>query len=280
MRLSSKKNLTKLLLYFVFLVIIVFFLFPILWTFSLSLKSIPELFEIPPSLIPDSFLWENYKYVLTQCKFGLGIWNSIIISIGTIIGTLIITIPAAYCFSRLKFRFSRQLQLFILMFQLISPLVAIIPLYKYFNKMGLLNTRIAVIIVCIATSAPLQVHYLKGFMDTIPKEMDDAAMIDGCTRMGTLTRVVLPTIAPGVLSSVLLIFISAWSQFIIPYVLIDKASMMPAAVRLANLQSSLREITTHYLAAASILSIVPVIILFVLLQKFIVSALTEGAVKG
>lgn len=279
MKKTTKKNVTKTILYVVYLLVAIFFLFPILWTFSLSLKSVQELYQVPPSLVPSKPMWENYTYVLTQCQFGLGIKNSLIISGGTIAGTLLITVPAAYCFSRMRFRFKKQLQFFILMFQLISPLVAVIPLYRYFSKMNLLNTHLSVIIVCIATSAPFQVYYLKGFIDTIPKDLDDAAMIDGCTRMGTLIRVLLPVVAPGLLSSVLLIFISSWSQFIIPYILIDKASLMPAAVRLSNLQSSLREITTHYLAAASILSILPVVVIFILLQKYIVSALTDGAVK-
>lgn len=280
MKKSARRHIIKTFLYLIFILVAIFFLFPILWTLSLSLKSVPELFHVPPSLFPEKPMWENYTYVLTQCQFGLGIKNSLIISFGTIVGTLVITLPAAYCFSRMRFRFKRKLQFFILMFQLISPLVAVIPLYRYFSKMNLLNTHIAVIIICIATSAPFQVYYLKGFIDTIPKELDDAAMIDGCTRMGTLTRVLMPVVAPGLLSSVLLIFISSWSQFIIPYILIDKASLMPAAVRLSNLQSSLREITTHYLAAASILSILPVVVVFILLQKYIVSALTDGAVKS
>ena len=272
--------MSKTILWIIYVSVMLFFLFPLLWTVSLSLKSVPELFEVPPSLLPDKPLIENYIFVLTQCQFMRGIWNSLFISLGTIAGTLLVTVPAAYCFSRMQFRGSTVLQFIVLMFQMISPLIAVIPLYRYFNRLNLLNSRIGVIFICIAISAPFQVWYLRGFMDTIPRELDDAASIDGCSQMGTLLRVILPVIAPGVLSSVLLVFISSWSQFIIPYILIDKASLMPAAVRLSNLQSSLREITTHYLAAASILSILPVVILFVLLQRYIVAALTAGAVKG
>lgn len=275
-----RRQLIRSALYLIYLIVIVFFLFPLLWTLSLSLKSVKELFEVPPAIFPDRPLLINYWYVLTQAQFFRGIINSLIISIGTIIGTLVVSIPAAYCFSRMTFRCSTQIQFLILMFQMISPLVIVVPIYKYFNKLNLLNSHIGVIMICIAISAPFQVWFLKGFMDTIPKELDEAAKIDGCNYFSALIRVILPVIAPGVLSAVLLIFISSWSQFIIPYILIDKPSLMPAAVRLANLQSSLREITTHYLAAASILSIIPVVLIFVTLQKYIVSALTAGAVKG
>lgn len=276
----ARRRVNKTVLWIIYIAVMLFFIFPLLWTLSLSLKSVPELFEVPPSLVPDKPMFENYYFVLTQCQFMRGIWNSLIISLGTIAGTLMISIPAAYCFSRMPFRGSRSLQFIVLMFQMISPLIAVIPLYRYFNRLNLLNSRLGVIFICVAISAPFQVWYLRGFMDTIPRELDDAASIDGCSRMGTLLQVILPVIAPGVLSSVLLVFISSWSQFIIPYILIDKASLMPAAVRLSNLQSSLREITTHYLAAASMLSILPVVVLFVALQRYIVAALTAGAVKG
>lgn len=276
----TRRRVDRIVLWIIYIAVMLFFIFPLLWTLSLSLKSVPELFEVPPSLLPDRPMFENYTFVLTQCQFMRGIWNSLIIAIGTIAGTLAVSIPAAYCFSRIPFRGSRFLQFVVLMFQMISPLIAVIPLYRYFNRLNLLNSLSGVIFICVAISAPFQVWYLRGFMDTIPRELDDAASIDGCSRMGTLLRVILPVIAPGVLSSVLLVFISSWSQFIIPYILIDKASLMPAAVRLSNLQSSLREITTHYLAAASILSILPVVALFVALQRYIVAALTAGAVKG
>ena len=276
----TRRRVDRIVLWIIYIAVMLFFIFPLLWTLSLSLKSVPELFEVPPSLLPDRPMFENYTFVLTQCQFMRGIWNSLIIAMGTIAGTLAVSIPAAYCFSRIPFRGSRFLQFVVLMFQMISPLIAVIPLYRYFNRLNLLNSLSGVIFICVAISAPFQVWYLRGFMDTIPRELDDAASIDGCSRMGTLLRVILPVIAPGVLSSVLLVFISSWSQFIIPYILIDKASLMPAAVRLSNLQSSLREITTHYLAAASILSILPVVVLFVALQRYIVAALTAGAVKG
>ena len=280
MSMKAMKRMGKLRLYIIYIIVAAFFLFPILWTLSMSLKSVQELYEVPPSLLPDRPMFENYEHVLIQSQFLRAIGNSLLISLFTILGTLFVSIPAAYCFSRMRFRGSKTLQFIILMFQMISPLVVVVPLYQYFSKINMLNTFSGVIMICIAISAPFQVWFLKGFMDTIPKALDEAATIDGCTPMMTLTRVILPVIAPGILSSVLLIFISSWSQFIVPYILIDKTSMMTVAVRLVNLQSSLHEITTHYLAAASIVSIFPIILIFATLQRYIVSALTAGAVKG
>ncbi|MFA9380927.1 MAG: carbohydrate ABC transporter permease, partial [Acetanaerobacterium sp.] len=231
-------------------------------------------------ILPDSFSFENYRYVIVQVNLLMGLWNSVKITLFTIIGTLAITIPAAYCFSRMQFKFSKQLQFIVLMFQMISPLVVIIPMYKYFISLNLLNSHVGLVCIYIATSAPFQVWFLKSFIDTIPKELDEAATIDGCTRLQTVRKVILPVIIPGIFSAVLLIFILSWSQFIIPYILIETPSKMPIAVMLVNLQSTLSQITTHYLASASILAILPTILLFVFLQKYIVAALTAGAVKG
>lgn len=277
---KTKKLTSRLGLYLVFVLVAIFFLFPILWTLSLSFKTVPELYEIPPALFPESLNFDNYKYLIEQVQILRGVKNSVIVTAATIAGTMLIAIPASYAFSRIKFRGSNFVQFLILMFQMISPLVIVIPVYRYFAKIGLLNTTLGLIMIYIAISAPFQVWFLKSFFDTIPMELDEAAYIDGCTRPQVLTKILVPTIVPGIFSGVLLVFISSWSQFVVPYILMDTPSKMPLACLLVNLQSKLNQITTHYLAAASILTILPTVLLFLFLQKYIVSALTAGAVKG
>lgn len=275
-----KKRTVNFLLYVIFVLVAVFFLFPILWTLSLSFKTVPELYHIPPSLFPESFNLENYRYLIEQVKILRGVFNSVIITAAAIAGTMLIAVPAAYAFSRIKFKGSQLVQFLILMFQMISPLVIVIPLYRYYSKIGLLNTTLGLIMVYIAISAPFQVWFLKSFFDTIPVELDEAAYIDGCKRVQVVMKILVPTIIPGIFSGILLVFISSWSQFVVPYILMDTPSKMPLACLLVNLQSKLNQITTHYLAAASILTILPTVLLFLFLQKYIVSALTAGAVKG
>lgn len=275
-----KKRVVNGLIYLVFALVIIFFLFPILWTLSLSFKTVPELYKVPPALFPEAFNFENYKYLVEQVHILRGVWNSVVITAATIAGTMVIAVPAAYAFSRIHFKSSHFVQFLILMFQMISPLVIVIPLYRYFSKMGLLNTTWGLIMIYIAISAPFQVWFLKSFFDTIPVELDEAAYIDGCKRTQVVTKILVPTIMPGIFSGVLLVFISSWSQFVVPYILMDTPSKMPLACLLVNLQSKLNQITTHYLAAASILTILPTVLLFLFLQKHIVSALTAGAVKG
>jgi multiple sugar transport system permease protein len=281
----GKSNLSKIrvksLLYIVYIIIALFFLFPLIWALSLSLKTVPELYSYPPKLLPKTLEGvQNYVYVLTKYGITRNIFNSLWITLCTVIGCLVFTVPAAYAFSRMKFKFSSQLQFSILICQMVSPLVIIIPMYKYFSMLHLLDNYLGLIALYVAISSPFQVWFLKGFIDTIPKELDQAAIIDGCNRPQALIKVLLPVIAPGLFSSVLLISIASWSQFIVPYILITSVDKMPLSVKILNLQTSLSNITTHYLAAASIISILPTLLLFIFLQKYIVSALTAGAVKG
>jgi multiple sugar transport system permease protein len=270
----------RIILYVIFAVITVFFLFPVLWTLSLSLKRVPELYEVPPRLLPRGFAIENYIYIITHYQILRSLANSAYITFCTVIGCLAISLPAAYAFSRFKFKLSEQTQFVILMFQMVSPLVIVIPLYRYYSSIHLLNTFSGLIAIYIAISAPFQVWFLKGFLDTIPRDLDEAARIDGCTRLQVVLRILMPVIAPGLLSSVLLTAILSWSQFVVPYILVDSFAKMPMAVALVNLQSTLTSINTHFMAGASILSILPTVLLFLFLQKYIVSALTAGAVKG
>ena len=240
----------------------------------------PELYRVPPRLLPDGFAIGNYAYIFEHYEILRSLGNSVIITFGALAGSLLISVPAAYAFSRIKFRGAGRTQFGILMFQMVSPLVLVVPLYKYYNSLGLLNTLSGLILIYIAISAPFQVWFLKGYLDTIPKDMDEAATIDGCNRVQAVLRIILPVMSPGLLSSILLTAITSWSQFVVPFVLIDTTSKMPVAVKLVNLQSTLTNVTTHYLAAASIVAIFPTILLFIVLQKYIVSALTAGAIKG
>ena len=280
MSVSRYRMLAQIATYILFALITVFFLFPILWVLSTSFKTTQELFSVPPTLLPASLQFENYLHILFNTRIVISLRNSLILEAGAVAGALLIAYPAAYAFSRYHFRHKSMVMFLVLIFQMISPLIIVIPLYNYFIKLNLLNSMVSVICVYIAAALPFQTWFLKNFIDTIPVELDEAARIDGCNRALTILRVVFPVTLPGVFSSGLLTAISSWSQFIVPYILLDDPNKLPAAVALVNLQSTQDTITTHYLAAASIICILPTVLLFLFLQRYIVSALTAGAVKG
>jgi multiple sugar transport system permease protein len=277
---KNKQLLTKTGLYIAYFIILLFFLFPLFWVISLSLKTQQELFVVPPQLIPEKFAFENYLHVIQNTGVLYYLKNSAIIVFYTVLFALLVAIPAAYSISRFKFKFKNPVLITILMTQMISAVVISIPLYRLFAQLGLLNNYVTLIIVYVAVVLPFSTWFLKGYFDTIPAALDEAAIVDGCNRFQVLTKILIPTSLPGIISVTILVAVQSWSQFVIPFILLDDERLYPVSVGVMNLQSTQQSITTHYLAAGSVLSVLPVIILFILLQRFIVGALTSGAVKG
>lgn len=267
-------------IYVGYLIVFCFFAFPIFWVVSLSLKSVPELFLTPPIWFSKTPQFQNYTFVIKNMEILHYMWNSAKIVVVTIALTLLISFPAAYALSRFQFKMKRPVMLMILVFQMISPVIIAIPLYRLFSQIGLINHSAGLIAVYVAVEIPLSTWFLKGYLDTLPLELDEAAIVDGCSRWSTLWKVLLPVAMPGVASVTILIAVASWSQFIIPFILLDDKDLFPMSLGLVTLKNSSDAITTHYLAAASSIGIVPVMIAFILLQRFIVGALTNGAVKG
>lgn len=263
--------------------VLAFFLLPVLWVFSLSLRSLDELFVFPPTILPEHVDWSSYSTVLTESPLVVYVWNSVKFSAATVVGALLVAIPAAYALSRLRFRTPARKEavlLGILAVQLISPLVTALPLYRYFSALGLINSQAAVALVYVAVEAPFATWMLKGFLDSVPRALDDAACIDGCSRWQTLTKVLLPVMLPGLASTAIVLAISSWGQFLIPYILMDRDDLQPVGVGVLTFQSTTQAVSTNQLAAAAILAAIPAVLIFTLLQRFIIGALTSGAVKG
>ena len=256
------------------------FLFPLLWVLSLSLKTGPETLQSPPTILPASAQWANYGQVLDTTPIGRYLINSLILVVLCVGGSLAVGVPAAYALSRYVFPRKRAVSRVVLAAQLISPLVLVVPLYRVFVSIGLINNYLSLVLVYIAITTPFMTWFLKNYLDTVPIDLDEAAMIDGCTRLRTVWSVILPVARPGIVSAAILGGVTSWSQFVVPFVLLDTRDLYPVSVGVVDLQSTAGEVTTHLLAAGSVLAVLPVIVLFVVLQRQIVGALTSGAVKG
>lgn len=259
------------------------FVAPALWVFSLSLRPLNEILVFPPTLFPAHPDLAAYTAVLTGSPLMLYIWNTLEFAAATVIGALAVALPSAYACSRLRFGSSTRKQgamLLILGVQLISPLVIVLPLYRYYSALGLINSKPAIALVYIAVQSPFATWMLKGFLDTVPTALDDAARIDGCSRLQTLFHVLMPVMLPGLSATAILLVINTWGQFLIPYVLLDKAELLPIGVGILDFQSTTDAVSTNQLAAAAILTALPALVIFVVLQRFIIGALTMGAVKG
>jgi multiple sugar transport system permease protein len=261
-------------------VLVALFIFPLLWVLSLSLKTAPETLQSPPGLLPRSPQWGNYTHVLDTTPIGRYLLNSLVLVVASVAGALALGVPAAYALSRLVFPAQRSFSRGLLAAQLISPLIIAVPLYRLFVVLHLVNNYVGLVLVYIAIIAPFLTWFLKSYLDTVPVSLDEAALVDGCTRRTAMVRVVLPSAMPGIASAAILGAVTSWSQFAIPFILLDDRDLFPVSVGVVNLQATAGEITTQYLAAGSVLAVAPVVVLFVLLQRHIVGALTSGAVKG
>ena len=277
---TAQRRVGDALTYLVFAAALVFFGGPLLWVLSLSIRTQQEVFITSLRVIPESPTLENYVEVLYSAQFSVFLINSLKLSVAGSVGAILVAAPAAYAFSRLDFRGNSALLISVLALQMISELVIAIPLYRYFARLNVLDSHLSTAMVYIAILVPLATWMLKGFFDGIPPALDEAAMVDGCTRFGAFRRIVLPLILPGLTSVFVLTAILAWGQFVVPYILLSEPSLLPISVGILNFQGNYASTSPNVLAAGGVLAMLPAIATFIILQRFIVRALTSGAIKG
>ena len=266
-------------IYLALALILVFFALPLLWLLSLSIRTSAEILVADVRIIPRSPTLQNFVTVLKNPQFVGYVWNALKLSIAGAAGACVAAAPASYAFSRFQFRGKLQLLFLVLGFQMISPLVIMVPLYRYMLALGLTESHFGAALVYAAVSAPLATWVLKGTFDAIPKELEEAAMIDGCSRWQAFLRIVLPIGLPGLASTFILTAMLGWSQFMVPFILLSQPDMLPISVGIFNFVGAYTGSATQLVAAASVLSLLPAIVIFLIFQKFIVGALTAGALK-
>jgi multiple sugar transport system permease protein len=269
----------------VILVLLVLILLPIYWMLNTSFKLQPEIFRMPPTMFPHDFTLGNYGSILighlaSAISFLTYFRNSLIVSLGTVVVTLILATPAAYAFSRSSFLGRRTLIYLILVSQMLPIVLILIPLYRTFLKLDLLSSYIGLILPYLILTLPFSIWMLKGYFDTIPRELDEAAKVDGCTRMQIMIRVILPNVRPGLTATAIVAFIMAWDEFIIALTIMDRNEMRTLPVGI--IQSFVGEFSIKWgeMMAASVVTSIPVILIFIFLSKHLIGGLTAGAVKG
>ena len=277
---KTRRAMGDVLTYLVFALALVFFGGPLLWVLSLSIRTPQEVYITSLRLIPETPTLENYTEVLYTAQFTVFLTNSLKLAVAGSVGAMVVAAPAAYAFSRLSFRGNSALLIGVLALQMISPLVVVIPLYRYFARLNLLDSHFSTSMVYIAILVPLATWMLKGFFDGVPPALDEAAMVDGCTRFGAFLRVTMPLILPGLTSVFVLTAILAWGEFIVPYILLSQPSLLPISVGILNFQGNYAETSQQVVAAGGVMAMLPAIATFLILQRFIVRALTSGAIKG
>ena len=276
----SRARLGDVLTYVTAVAIAAVFLAPILWLVSLALRTPAEVFLGAARLIPQEPTLANLRQILADDAFARYLWNALKLCALGSLAALVVATPAAYALSRRRFRGAGVLMVGILTVQMISPLVLLIPLYRYMDRLGLLESHASVIGVYCALGVPLAVWLLKASFDGIPLALEEAAAIDGCGSLEILFRIALPLASPGLAAAFVLNMLMGWSQFLVPFILLTSDDKLPISVAIFNYAGSTSASTTQLLAAACLVAVVPAILTFLALQRVIVRAVMAGAIKG
>lgn len=265
--------------YTTYLVAGVFFLFPVLWVLSMSLRQPGEVLSYPVQFLPQQLTFQPYERVINGSAMLTWIFNSLKIAVLEVAGIIFVTVPAAYAFSRFDFRGKKYVLFGVLLFQMISPVVIVIPMYNMMAQLNLLNSHIGLILLYIGLQVPFSIWLLKSYFDTIPKGLDEAARVDGCTRLQTLIYVLLPSMAPGIAVVAIFNFVFAWAEFVMAFTILGESDLYTVSIGLFSFQG---QYSTDWrvIAAASVIAMLPLLVMFVGLQRYFIKGLVEGAVKG
>ena len=275
----SRKTVKMFIVYCLLAIFIVVAGFPFFWMTSTSLKTDQEVISAPPQFIPSEFYWESYTKVLTDGDFLLYFWNSIKVAGTTTILAMTLAITAGLGFARLNYRWTRYFLIIILFAQLFPLILLITPYFTIMKNLGILNSHKALYLSYTSFVLPFSIWMLSNYFRSIPQEMEHAAMIDGCSRLGALVKVTLPLAAPGIAATTINAFILAWNEFLFAQIFINSPHLRTLPIGLRSFMGQY-ETQWNLLMAGAVISTIPVVILFIILQKHLISGLTQGGVKG
>ncbi len=261
-------------------VIFIVFIFPLYWMLVTALKTQVEIFQIPTPLWPKSLTFEAFQKQLSASGETLrGFKNSSIIAAGSTLIATLLSIPAAYGLARFRFKWKKPLILFFLITQMLPSTLVLTPLYIMFSKAGILNTYLAPMLADATLGIPFSIIILRTYFISIPKELDEAAKIDGCGHRAAFIKVIFPIARPGVVVEAVFSFVYAWGDLIYGLTFITNPNMRPITSNIYNYVQQYQTLWNSTMAFG-IVAISPVILIFIFMQKYIVSGLTNGAVKA
>lgn len=277
---AISRTTNRIISYLTLVVIAIVGLSPIVYLFLLSTKRRIDIGDVPPSLKFEwAVIFENYKEVLISRSYISSTINTVFITSIVVFLSLVIGLPAAYVFSRVKFGHSEQLSTTILSLRFMPPVAVAIPILLSMRFLHVSNTRIGLVIPYVAFSLPLVIWILIGFFDEIPKEIDEAAEIDGASKWRTLLQVQIPLIRSGIVVAGIFAAIFIWNEFLIGMYVIDSEALKTVPIADAGLISAQRPIDWNVAATVGVVTLVPLLFVSMAIQKHIVQGITAGAVK-
>ena len=274
----SRRRTTTSMAYGLLIIVLLYNVIPFLWMIFTATKPEKETYSIPPTFFPEDFTLEAFTQLLRWTNFPRYFLNSTIISLGTALLSTFVGALAGYGFSRFSFKGRAALLGLILASQMLPGVLLVGPYFKMLSHVDLYNTYFGLIIAFTSITLPFSTWMLKGFVDTVPEELDDQAMVDGCTPFGAYWRIVLPVITPGMVATVVFAFLLAWSDLLWVLVLTSGDDMATVTLGLTRLVTQFRIIWPQLMAGSAI-GMLPSLVLYMFLQNYLVRGLTAGAVK-
>ena len=277
-----RQRTLRVLIYVLCTVLAVLFLAPIILALLSSLKTPSEAAAVPPTYFPGKLSFENYR-LLNQ--YGAGLWryvyNSTVVAIFTVLGTLVLSLLGGFGFARFSFP-GKNILFIVVLSTLMIPFQSILtPLFVILGVLKLQNTLLGLILVYIAFQLPFGLFLMRNSFETIPRELEESALLDGCTPLGMLFRVMLRLVAPGLVTVALYAFINSWNEFLAALIFMNQENNYTLPIMLVTVRSGLYgQVNWGALQAGVVIAIIPCVLLFLLLQRYYVEGLTGGAVKG
>nr|WP_297175413.1 carbohydrate ABC transporter permease [uncultured Agathobaculum sp.] len=262
------------------IVLLLITLFPIYWLVAMSIRPTDEM-RGHISLIPQSLTGEHFAQLFDAEGFGQAIINSAQTTFGSLIISLAVGICAAYIIARRRFRFGlkKPLTYWVLLVRVLPPVAFTIPLYIMFNRIGILNTRLPVMLACVLINVPLIIWFLISFFQDLPEEVEESAKVDGATEWQLFRKIVMPLVAPGIAAVAMLSFMYAWNEYTYTVIFTRTATnnTVPLALALLNTEDSLTNF--GLVAAGGVISVIPITLFVIFAQNYLISGLSSGAVK-
>jgi len=282
--LTMKRSVSKLLdksimLYIPMFLAMAFTIFPLYWVVVTAFKREGDITKLPIDYLPNPFTFENFRIAWNVSGFSKFFVNSLYVSSITVVIVLITSILVGYAISRFNFKGKNFFMLLLLCTQFVPGAMLLIPLFETFRSLHLSNNLLALIIIYSTFQLPFNAILMSGFITNIPEQLEEAAMVDGCSRLKAIYLIIFPLLLPGIVATMVYTFIGAWNEFLFGLMLISKTALFTLPVGLRSMQGTY-DIQYGALAAGSVITVVPVIILFAYVQKFLVQGMSAGAVKG
>ena len=279
MGMRRKKIMAGVAMYALLALLASLVLIPVLWMVSTAFKSYGETIAKPPRWIPQQISFEAFGRLWSEYPFGTYFKNSFVIVLFSMAVSVFASCLAGYGLTRFRFRGRNSLMTFILVTQMFPSVMLLVPFYSIIGKMHLLDTHLGLILVYISFTVPFCTWTMLGFFRALPLDLDEAARIDGCNSWQCFGRIILPLTLPGIASTSIYAFITSWNEYMFAFILTSRPEMKTLSVGIAEM-NGFQQVRWNDMMAASLMASLPLILLFVCLQKYFVSGLTSGAVKS